>query len=40
MSIDDTQACKDWDWKPTYDLAAMTKEMIQKLSKRFAEGKL
>jgi nucleoside-diphosphate-sugar epimerase len=40
MSIDDTQARKDWGWKPTYDLAAMTTDMIQKLSKRFAEGKL
>ena len=40
MSIDDTQARKNWGWKPTYDLAAMTTDMIQKLSKRFAEGKL
>jgi nucleoside-diphosphate-sugar epimerase len=40
MSIDDSAAQKDWGWKPTYDLAAMTKDMIQKLSKRFSEGKL
>jgi nucleoside-diphosphate-sugar epimerase len=40
MSIDDGVARKDWGWKPTYDLTAMTKDMITKLSKRFAEGKL
>jgi nucleoside-diphosphate-sugar epimerase len=40
MSIDDSAARKDWGWKPTYDLAAMAKDMIEKLSKRFAEGKL
>jgi nucleoside-diphosphate-sugar epimerase len=40
MSIDDSAAHKDWNWKPSYDLAAMTKEMIDKLSKRVAEGKL
>jgi nucleoside-diphosphate-sugar epimerase len=40
MSIDDSVARKDWGWKPTYDLATMTKDMIAKLSKRSAEGKL
>jgi nucleoside-diphosphate-sugar epimerase len=40
MSIDDSAARKDWNWKPDYDLATMSKEMISKLSKRFAEGKL
>lgn len=40
MSIDDSTARKDWGWKPAYDLVAMTKDMIQKLSKRFAEDKL
>jgi nucleoside-diphosphate-sugar epimerase len=40
MSIDDGVARKDWGWKPTYNLAAMTRDMIEKLSKRFAEGKL
>ena len=40
MSIDDSAARKDWGWKPTYDLTAMTKDMIEKLSKRHAEGKL
>jgi nucleoside-diphosphate-sugar epimerase len=40
MSIDDSAARKDWGWKPTYNLASMTKDMIEKLSKRFAEGNL
>jgi len=40
MSIDDSMARREWGWKPTYDLAAMTKDMVAKLSKRFAEGKL
>lgn len=40
MSIDDSIARKDWNWKPAYDLASMTKDMIGRLSKRFALGKL
>jgi nucleoside-diphosphate-sugar epimerase len=40
MTIDDSTARREWGWKPTYDLAAMTKDMIQKLSKRHSEGRL
>jgi nucleoside-diphosphate-sugar epimerase len=40
MSIDDSPARKDWNWKPSYDLTTMTKDMIDKLSERVAEGKL
>jgi nucleoside-diphosphate-sugar epimerase len=40
MSIDDSLARKEWGWKPTFDLAAMTSDMIEKLKKRFAEGNL
>jgi nucleoside-diphosphate-sugar epimerase len=40
MSIDDSVAHREWGWKPAYDLASMTRDMIDKLSKRFAEGKL
>lgn len=40
MSIDDSVARKEWGWRPSYDLASMTKDMIEKLSKRFAESKL
>jgi nucleoside-diphosphate-sugar epimerase len=40
MTIDDSVARKEWGWKPKYDLAAMTRDMIGKLSKRHAEGTL
>jgi len=36
MSIDDNTAREEWGWKPKYDLAGMTKDMIEKLTKRFA----
>lgn len=32
QSIDDSIARKDWHWKPDYDLALMTKDMIENLS--------
>jgi nucleoside-diphosphate-sugar epimerase len=38
MSVDDTAARKDWNWKPEYDLATMTKDMIEKLSRRLLPG--
>jgi nucleoside-diphosphate-sugar epimerase len=31
-SIDDSVATEEWGWKPDYDLAAMTKDMLDKLS--------
>jgi nucleoside-diphosphate-sugar epimerase len=31
-TIDDSVARKDWGWKPEYDLAAMTKDMLEHLS--------
>ena len=40
MSIGDSVAREEWGWNPTYDLSAMTKDMIEKLTKRFAEGNL
>ena len=36
MSIDDSHARREWGWKPQYDLATMTKDMIEKLAKRLA----
>lgn len=33
QSIDDSVANKDWGWKPKYDLAALTKDMIENLEK-------
>lgn len=40
MSIDDSAARKDWGWKPTYNLASMTRDMIENLSKRLVKGNL
>jgi len=40
MSIDDSAARKEWGWKPNYDLATMTKDMLEKLSKRYKEGQI
>ena len=33
--MDDSAARTEWNWKPEYDLATMTKEMIERLSERF-----
>ena len=33
-SLDDSTAQKEWGWKPDYDLAAMVKDMLDKLSKK------
>ncbi|MBS3796130.1 MAG: NAD-dependent epimerase/dehydratase family protein [Candidatus Thorarchaeota archaeon] len=33
-SINDSAAREEWGWEPDYDLAAMTEDMIEKLSKR------
>lgn len=32
--MDDSCARNEWDWKPQYDLTAMTKDMLEKLSAR------
>jgi len=34
-SIDDSIAAKDWDWKPTFDLEAMTDDMLVSLNKEY-----
>ena len=34
-SMDDTQARNDWGWKPQFDLAAMTVDMITHLKKKY-----
>jgi nucleoside-diphosphate-sugar epimerase len=39
-SIDDHAAREEWGWQPEYDLATMTVDMLQKLGKRHAEGRL
>ena len=33
-SLDDSCARQEWDWKPTYDLDSMTRDMLDKLSAR------
>ncbi len=34
-SIDDSLAREEWGWNPSYNLISMTKDMIDKLSRRF-----
>jgi nucleoside-diphosphate-sugar epimerase len=34
MSLDDSIAREEWGWKPDYDLPAMVKEMLEKLSQK------
>ncbi|MCH5241136.1 MAG: NAD-dependent epimerase/dehydratase family protein [Muribaculaceae bacterium] len=36
-SLDDSCARYEWDWKPEYDLDAMTKDMLNHLSLKFQE---
>ena len=36
--MDDSCARAEWDWKPTYDLDAMTVDMIASLKKKFGIG--
>jgi len=36
-SIDDSAARAEWGWEPRYDLAAMTRDMLEKLTARFAK---
>jgi nucleoside-diphosphate-sugar epimerase len=40
QSIDDSASRKEWNWKPSYNLSKMTKDMISVLSKRHEQGKL
>ncbi len=37
-SLDDSPAREEWGWNPNYDLSKMTKDMIEKLSKRYKDG--
>jgi nucleoside-diphosphate-sugar epimerase len=39
-SIDDSAARREWGWKPSYDLARMTDDMLVVLGRRQAEGNL
>lgn len=39
-SIDDSAAREEWGWQPSFDLAAMTEDMLARLGQRHAEGRL
>ena len=39
-SIDDSAAREEWDWKPDYDLANMTGDMLRALGRRHSEERL
>jgi len=39
-TIDDSVAREEWGWEPQYDLAAMVADMLEKLGKKHAAGKL
>jgi nucleoside-diphosphate-sugar epimerase len=39
-TIDDSAAREEWGWEPAYDLAAMTEDMLRRLSERHARGEL
>ncbi|MCR4408977.1 MAG: NAD-dependent epimerase/dehydratase family protein [Candidatus Saccharicenans sp.] len=39
-SIDDSAAREEWGWKPDYDLAAMTADMLRVLGEKQRQGKL
>jgi nucleoside-diphosphate-sugar epimerase len=40
QSVDDGLARKEWGWKPKYNLASMTKDMIKELTARAKQGRL
>jgi nucleoside-diphosphate-sugar epimerase len=37
-TIDDSAAREEWGWEPSYDLAAMTADMLEKLRQRIGSG--
>jgi nucleoside-diphosphate-sugar epimerase len=36
QSIDDSSSKAEWNWKPEYDLARMTADMIEKLREKLS----
>ena len=40
QTIDDSAAREEWGWSPDYDLPAMASDMLDKLGKRYNEGRL
>jgi len=39
-SIDDSAAREEWGWQPAYDLAATTRDMVERLLVRHKPGRL
>ena len=39
-TIDDSAARAEWDWRPRYDLATMTADMLDKLGEKHTQGRL
>lgn len=39
-SLDDSAARNDWGWKPKWNLAVMTDDMLDRLARRHSQGKL
>jgi nucleoside-diphosphate-sugar epimerase len=37
-SIDDAAARREWGWRPEYDLASMTRDMLEKLAAQRPSG--
>jgi nucleoside-diphosphate-sugar epimerase len=40
QTIDDSAARQEWNWRPNYDLARMTTDMLEKLQARYQAGTL
>jgi len=40
QSIDDSAAREEWNWNPSYNLESMAKDMLEKLQKKYDEGKI
>ena len=38
MSLDDSEAVRDWGWSPEYDLERMTEDMLSRLRKKLDNG--
>ena len=37
-SVDDTAAREEWGWEPSFDLASMTEDMLEKLTEKHKQG--
>jgi threonine 3-dehydrogenase len=37
-ALDDREARRDWDWRPTFDLDAMTRDLVPRIRALLADG--